>query len=144
MRDTGWRRPIGCFICIGHFPQKSPMMSCSFVKNDLQLQASHGCSPPCTYTHTRIQRERDICVCVCVTHTRAPANTHTRIHTLSHAHANTHAHRQGGRDQGDYEEYRKAARPRGQVARREGVPPERAGATFRCAGSALGPHPCTH
>jgi len=39
------REPSKC----NHFTQKNPMVSGSFAENDLQLKASYGSVPPCTW-----------------------------------------------------------------------------------------------
>ena len=52
---AGWHRGIGCLIFIGQFTHKSPTISGSFAKNDPQLKASYGSSPPCRASTQWIQ-----------------------------------------------------------------------------------------
>jgi len=46
--STGWRIFIGRLNCIGHFPQKSPIIGSSLAERDMRLKVSYALSPPCT------------------------------------------------------------------------------------------------
>jgi len=46
---TERRRCTGYLICMGHFLQKSPIISGSFAEKDLQLKASYVSLPPCIW-----------------------------------------------------------------------------------------------
>jgi len=78
---TGWPKYLVCLIFIGHFPQKSLIMSGSFAESDLHLKASYAFLPPCIwYLYAEIC---SVCVCVCLGGNISP-HTHTHTHTSTY------------------------------------------------------------
>jgi len=74
---TGWRRPIGCHIFIGNFPQKSPSISGALLQkmtcnssHPMGLRHSvfsptHECVRVCTFVCVCVCARAGVCVCVC-------------------------------------------------------------------------------
>jgi len=67
---------------IGHFSQKSPIISGSFARNHLQVKASYGSSPPCNV--------RGIPTCVGVCYTLSLIHTYCRQCVCSVCRTDTH------------------------------------------------------
>ena len=84
---TWWQRGIGFLMCIGLFPQKSPIISGSFAERDLQLKTSYASSPPGTlFWFAKMIRFETHCNTLqhTATHCNTMQHPATQCNTLQH------------------------------------------------------------
>jgi len=105
-KRTGWRRPIGCLIFMGHFPENSRIISGSLMKKTVNVVAIAIWYPHHTQTHTRTHTQTQIHKHTHATefsgqrhltaiewgHTLSHTNTRTHTYTYTHIHTYTHTH----------------------------------------------------
>ena len=91
---TGWPRPTGCLIFIGHVAPKSPIIRVSFAENDVQLKALYGSSPPCMWCYIYVVLVCVVCLCcvcvdsgMCLTHMAYVPQCNTHNESVSRAHS---------------------------------------------------------
>jgi len=101
--STGWRRPIGFLIYLSHFLQKSPIISGSFAKRDLQRQASYAFWPPCnahacppapnealTHCNTPLHTATQAATVLSIRHSHTATHCNTPLHTATHRNTPQH------------------------------------------------------
>jgi len=83
---TGWKRPIGCLIFLGRFPETSPMIRGSFTERDLRVVALYASLPPCS-----LQPELTEIFIYTVLSLHSRTFSRIRAHSLAFSHILSHS-----------------------------------------------------
>jgi len=68
---------------MGHFPQKSPVISGSLAESDLQFMASYGSSPPCKIMHLHTDSQKTALYPISWINWKSPLATKYIIHRFT-------------------------------------------------------------